>query len=90
MRENSVSEDEARRDINNFINEIWKQMNEELETTSLLTNRFIDMLMDVARSSTWLYDKRDGFGLQIQCATKESIVSLFINPIDMGHKNQEG
>ncbi|KAL5564941.1 hypothetical protein UlMin_028105 [Ulmus minor] len=89
MHENGVSEDEARQYIKNFINEIWKKMNEERDAASLLTNRFIDMLMDVARISMWMYEKGDGFGFQNQCNTKEGILSLFINPIHMGYKNQE-
>lgn len=82
MNESGASEDEARDHIRKLIDAMWKKMNEEQTAISPFSQTFIETVMDFARVSLLLYQNGDGFGIEDN-ATKDIVLSLFVNPISL-------
>ena len=81
MYDTGVSEDEARRHIFFLVTEAWKQINKDRAINSVLSHTYIELVTNLTRMSMWMYNKRDGFGIENQCRTRACSSSVFVNPI---------
>ncbi|GMN65389.1 hypothetical protein TIFTF001_034452 [Ficus carica] len=81
MYDTGVSEDEARRHIFFLVTEAWKQINKDRAINSVFSHTYIELVTNLTRMSMWMYNKRDGFGIENQCRTRACSSSVFVNPI---------
>ncbi|XP_020256537.1 (-)-alpha-terpineol synthase-like isoform X2 [Asparagus officinalis] len=85
MKENGVSEVDARAYISSVISQTWKELNQELILCSSLPQYFMEACTNLARMAVCLYQHRDGFGIPTH-ETKSQIKSLLITPIPFAEK----
>ncbi|GMN52131.1 hypothetical protein TIFTF001_021278 [Ficus carica] len=88
MHETGVSEDEARRHMFSLLSETWKHFNEDRATNSAFSRTFMELITNFTRTTMWLYDGRDGYGVQNHCV-KDSALSVFVNPISLEHGDED-
>lgn len=83
MKDNDVSEEEARNYIKYLISETWKELNEErLAAESPFAKSFTDMCLNLARISVTMYRHGDGHGAPTSL-DKERLSLLFVEPIPL-------
>ncbi|XP_050225722.1 terpene synthase 10-like [Mercurialis annua] len=80
--ENGGSEAEARDHVRALISEEWKKMNEYAIGNTILSQTFIKMAKNLARTSLCMYQFGDGFGAQ-NLETRNHVISLIIQPIPL-------
>jgi alpha-farnesene synthase len=80
MREANVSEEIARKHIEGMINITWKKINGHCLNQLPMLQSFVNIATNNARVAHWLYQYRDGFGVQDRGAWK-NIVSLLVEPL---------
>ncbi|GMN58876.1 hypothetical protein TIFTF001_027973 [Ficus carica] len=84
MQETGATEDEARQHIKSFIDQTWKQMNTDRTENSPFSRTSIDIVVNLARITMWMYENRDGFGVQNHGITKDIASLLFLTSIPLG------
>ncbi|KAL5707044.1 isoprene synthase [Ranunculus cassubicifolius] len=80
MHETGCSEESARRHIEYLIGETWKKLNKDRVADSLFSQPFLEVAVNLARTSQCMYQYGDGHGIQDQ-ETKDRVMSLFVEPI---------
>ncbi|KAK9152008.1 hypothetical protein Syun_010317 [Stephania yunnanensis] len=80
MRETNASEAEARNYIRELILDSWKKLNISI-SESPFELPFINMGLNLARSSLFIYQYGDGLGVE-DSKSKEHILSLIVNPVE--------
>ncbi|XVF15081.1 hypothetical protein REPUB_Repub09cG0118500 [Reevesia pubescens] len=81
MHETGASEEEARQHIRKLIDSAWKKMNaDRIGDHSPLSHTFIQIALNLARMSQYIYQHGDGHGIEDQ-ETKDRVLSLLILPI---------
>ncbi|KAI3997451.1 hypothetical protein MKX01_008058 [Papaver californicum] len=81
MHQTGVSESIAREHIKHMISLSWKKMNITLSSRSgYLPSSFINTAQNLARTSLYMYQHGDGFGIPDR-ETKERIASVIVEPI---------
>ncbi|CAN0896651.1 (-)-alpha-terpineol synthase, partial [Linum grandiflorum] len=81
MRENNVSEEFARDHVNGLIDETWKMMNVLVASMKCLPPTYVDLAVDVARASHYMYKHGISKGLSSTFNDKDTAVSLLFEPI---------
>ncbi|GMN58877.1 hypothetical protein TIFTF001_027972 [Ficus carica] len=89
MQETGATEDEARQHIKSFIDQTWKQLNKDRTENSPFSRTFIDIVVNLARITMWMYENRDGFGVQNHGITKDIASLLFLTSIPLGCEVQD-
>ncbi|CAL5211665.1 unnamed protein product [Lathyrus oleraceus] len=79
MNEMEVSEEKARKHIQDIINSAWKKINGLCSTQNVLIEPFFNQAKNAARMAHTLYLNGDGFGIQDR-DTKKHILSLLVKP----------
>lgn len=80
MNENDVSEEEARKHIQDIINSAWKKINGQCSTRLVASMEpFLNQARNAARVAHTLYLNGDGFGIQDR-DIKKHILSLLVEP----------
>ncbi|XP_042511107.1 probable terpene synthase 9 [Macadamia integrifolia] len=79
MKENGVSEGEARERIMGLVRDSWKNLNKCAQSSGL-PRRVVDMALNMARTSQCIFQHGDGIGTAAG-VTKDRVVSLFIEPL---------
>ncbi|XP_060971233.1 myrcene synthase, chloroplastic-like isoform X1 [Cannabis sativa] len=82
MYDNNATEDEAREHIKFLISETWKDMNKKDEDESCLSENFVEVCKNMARTALFIYENGDGHGSQ-NSLSKERISTLIITPINI-------
>lgn len=84
IHETGASEEEAREHIKLLISETWKKMNEEkVAASSVCSQGFIEIALNLARMSQCMYQYGDGHGSQ-DSVTRDRVFSLFVDHIPIG------
>jgi alpha-farnesene synthase len=79
MNEMNVSEEEARKHIQDIINIAWKKINGHCSTPIAWMEPFFNQAKNAARVAHTLYLNGDGFGIQDR-DIKRHILSLVVEP----------
>ncbi|XP_058734793.1 alpha-farnesene synthase-like [Vicia villosa] len=79
MNEMNVSEEKARKHIQDIINSAWKKINGHCSTQNVLMEPFFNQARNAARMAHTLYLNGDGFGIQDR-DIKKHILSLVVEP----------
>ncbi|KAL9146567.1 hypothetical protein ABFS82_13G118800 [Erythranthe guttata] len=83
MREENVTEEEARSRIKNIITDSWKKINGLfINTTPNSQKQIIKYIVNIARVANFIYQNGDGFGVQDR-ETKEQVFSCLIQPLPL-------
>ncbi|XP_026443952.1 (-)-alpha-terpineol synthase-like [Papaver somniferum] len=80
MQETNVSENDAREHIKGIIMETWKEMNRFLFDSSPFDRSFVNLVLNFARTSLFMYQCGDGLGAE-HSKSIEHVQSLIVNPI---------
>ncbi|KAK9155925.1 hypothetical protein Sjap_003405 [Stephania japonica] len=80
MRETNASEAEARSYIRGLILDSWKKLNSSI-SESPFERPFINMGLNLARTSLFIYQNGDGLGVE-DSKSKDHILSLIVNPVE--------
>ncbi|KAI3836667.1 hypothetical protein MKW92_039324 [Papaver armeniacum] len=80
MQETNVSENDAREHIKGLIMETWKEMNRFLFDSSPFDRSFVNLVLNFARTSLFMYQYGDGLGAE-HSKSVEHVLSLIVNPI---------
>ncbi|KAK9133625.1 hypothetical protein Scep_013153 [Stephania cephalantha] len=80
MRETKASEAEARNYIRGLILDSWKKLNSSI-SESPFDLSFINMSLNLARTSLFIYENGDGLGVE-DSKSKDHILSLIVNPVE--------
>ncbi|KAI3961573.1 hypothetical protein MKW92_032767 [Papaver armeniacum] len=80
MQETNVSENDAREHIKGLIMETWKEMNRFLFDSSPFDRSFVNLVLNFARTSLFMYQYGDGLGVE-HSKSVEHVLSLIVNPI---------
>ncbi|KAI3854164.1 hypothetical protein MKW98_024587 [Papaver atlanticum] len=85
MRENNASETDAREHVRGLIKDTWKKMNGSI-CDSPFDLPFINMALNLARTSLFIYQYGDGLGVE-DAKSKDHVMSLIVNPVQIeSHK----
>ncbi|RHN44251.1 putative alpha-farnesene synthase [Medicago truncatula] len=79
MNERNVSEEEARKHIQDIINNAWKRINGHCSNQDAFMEPFFNQARNAARVAHTLYLNGDGFGIQDR-DIKKHILSLVVEP----------
>ncbi|MCL7027342.1 hypothetical protein MKW94_016227 [Papaver nudicaule] len=80
MQERDVSEKDAREHIKALIMDSWKEMNRFLYDSSPFDRSFVNIVLNFARTSLFMYQYGDGIGEE-HSKSIEHVLSLIVNPI---------
>ncbi|KAI3868709.1 hypothetical protein MKX03_025959 [Papaver bracteatum] len=80
MQETKNSEKDAREHINGLIMETWKEMNRFMFDSSPFDHSFVNLVLNFARTSLFMYQYGDGLGVE-HSKSIEHVLSLIVNPI---------
>lgn len=81
MRETGVSEEFARKNIRNLVEETWKKLNKDkTDEDSPFSKPFIETAINLARISECTYQNGDAHGAP-DSRSKNRVFSLIIDPI---------
>lgn len=80
MNDTGVSEEEAREHIRKLIDETWKKINEDGIAKSPFSKAFIEICMNLGRTSQCMYQYGDGHAIEFD-ETKDRVLSLLVQPI---------
>ena len=87
MHETGVSEEEARTHVQQMISHTWDEMNYEARTaarsSSLLSRRFVETAMNLARMSQCMYQHGDGHGCPDKAKIVDRVQTLLVDPIPL-------
>ncbi|KAI3986543.1 hypothetical protein MKX01_014081 [Papaver californicum] len=81
MREKNASEMDAREHVRGLIKDTWKKMNGSI-CDSPFDLPFINMALNLARTSLFIYQYGDGLGVE-DAKSKDHVMSLIVNPVQM-------
>ncbi|KAF8377152.1 hypothetical protein HHK36_030525 [Tetracentron sinense] len=82
MHESGVIEEIAREHIKHLIRDTLKKMNKDRVSSSPFPQPFISVAVNVAQTTQFMYQYRDGFSV-LDRETKERVLSLLIEPISL-------
>ncbi|KAK4577394.1 hypothetical protein RGQ29_027762 [Quercus rubra] len=82
MRETSLSEKRACKDIRNMVDRTWKKINEERVVDSSFGEPFVEIAINLARIAQCTYQYGDGHGAPDERA-KNQVLSLMIEPVSL-------
>ncbi|GKV36987.1 hypothetical protein SLEP1_g45063 [Rubroshorea leprosula] len=82
MHETGVSEEDARKYMQDLIDKTWKKMNKDEFESSLLPQNLIEATINFARMAQFMYRYGDGHSSQDD-VMRHRILSLLINPIPL-------
>nr|XP_015901291.1 probable terpene synthase 9 [Ziziphus jujuba var. spinosa] len=82
MVEKRISEEEAKEEINELISYSWKTLNQECLSNQSLPKTFVNLSLDMARTSHFIFQRGDGIGTSTGL-TKTRLVSLIVKPISI-------
>ncbi|KAI3933567.1 hypothetical protein MKX01_032672 [Papaver californicum] len=88
MQETNVSEKDAREHIKGLIMETWKEMNRFLFDSSPFDRSFLNLVLNFARTSLFMYQYGDGLGAE-HSKSIEHVLSLIVNPIHIEDPTQK-
>ncbi|KAI3868716.1 hypothetical protein MKX03_025966 [Papaver bracteatum] len=80
MQEKNVSEMDAREHVKDLFMETWKEMNLFLFDSSPFDRSFVNLVLNFARTSLFMYQYGDGLGAE-HSKSVEHVLSLIVNPI---------
>ncbi|KAK7312118.1 hypothetical protein VNO77_35726 [Canavalia gladiata] len=80
MNEKFVSEETARKHMQDIINKAWKKINGHCMTRVTSMEPFLTQALNAARVAHTLYQYGDGFGIQDR-DTRKHILSIFVEPL---------
>ncbi|RZC85098.1 hypothetical protein C5167_047882 [Papaver somniferum] len=80
MQEKNVSEKDAREHVKGLIMEMWKEMNRSLLDSSPFDGSFVNLVLNFARTSLFMYQYGDALGSE-HSRSIEHVLSLIVNPI---------
>ncbi|GMN70140.1 hypothetical protein TIFTF001_039183 [Ficus carica] len=86
MHETGASEDEARKHTFFLVTEAWKQLNEDKATNFVLSRTYVELVVNLSRITMWMYEGRDGYGLEYRCRTRDFASSVDLIFLVMGFK----
>ncbi|XP_010514205.1 PREDICTED: beta-myrcene/(E)-beta-ocimene synthase 2, chloroplastic [Camelina sativa] len=85
MHETGASEEEAREHVQQMIRHTWNEMNYEARTatrsSSLLSQDFVEVAMNLARMSQCMYQHGDGHGCPDKAKVVDRIQTLIVDPV---------
>ncbi|KAI3977654.1 hypothetical protein MKX01_004187 [Papaver californicum] len=87
MQEANVCEKDAREHIRGLIMDMWKNMNRSILSSFPFDLSFVNLVLNFARSSLFMYQYGDGIGAE-HSKSKEHVLSLVINLIHMHPANE--
>lgn len=80
MQEKNISEVDAREHVKGLFIETWKDMNRFLFDSSPFDRSFVNLVLNFARTSLFMYQYGDGLGVE-HSKSIEHVLSLIVNPI---------
>ncbi|KAI3931488.1 hypothetical protein MKW92_045064 [Papaver armeniacum] len=80
MQEKNVCEVDAREHIKGLIMETWKEMNRFLFDSCPFDRSFVNLVLNFARTSLFMYQYGDGLGAE-HSKSVEHVLFLIVNPI---------
>ncbi|XP_057954522.1 isoprene synthase, chloroplastic-like isoform X2 [Malania oleifera] len=80
MRETGLSEEFARKHINNMIDGAWKKINKARSTNSPFSKYFVEIALNLARNSQCTYQHGDGYGAP-DSRSRNRVSMVIIEPI---------
>ena len=90
IQETGATEEESRKYLKLGIDKAWKQINEDrVSSPPLFSETLVELMINLARITMWIYHDRDGFGVQNHDMTKETAMFLLVNPIPLRCEEQE-
>ncbi|KAI3961567.1 hypothetical protein MKW92_032761 [Papaver armeniacum] len=89
MQETNASEEDAREHIKNLIIETFKEMNRYLYVSSPFDRSFVNIVLNFARTTLFMYQYGDGIGAE-HSKSIEHVLSMIVNPIHIdGHTHKD-
>ena len=82
MRETSLSEKRACKDIRTMVDRTWKKINEVRVVDSTFGEPFVELAINLARIAQCTYQYGDGHGAPDERA-KNKVLSLMIEPVSL-------
>ncbi|KAL5978648.1 hypothetical protein ACLOJK_029765 [Asimina triloba] len=82
MREKGISESSAHEEVASVISETWKKMNEACLDCTTFSRYYIEAVMNVARSSHYMYEFGDNFGVPCK-EMKDRLTKMLVQPIQL-------
>ncbi|KAK8589118.1 hypothetical protein V6N12_023524 [Hibiscus sabdariffa] len=85
IREYGVSEEEACNELKKQVDNVWKDMNNEMifsETSKLVPMSVLTRVLNLTRGTEFMYNAGDGY-THVGKSTKDGINSLLIDPISI-------
>lgn len=80
MNDTGASEEEAREHIRKLIDGLWKKVNEDRMVKSPFSQKFIEICMNIVRTSQCMYQKGDGHAVEDE-VTEDRVSQLIVQPI---------
>ncbi|KAI3944651.1 hypothetical protein MKW98_021109 [Papaver atlanticum] len=80
MQETNVSEEDAREHVKSLIIETFKEMNRYLYAPSPFDRSFVNIVLNFARTTLFMYQYGDGIGAE-HSKSIEHVLSMIVNPI---------
>ncbi|XVF58712.1 hypothetical protein PTKIN_Ptkin07bG0088100 [Pterospermum kingtungense] len=80
MNDDGASEEAAREHIRKLIEVLWKKVNEHRIEESPFSQRFVEICINLVRTSQCMYQKGDGHAVEDE-VTKGRVLSLIVQPI---------
>ncbi|KAI3931489.1 hypothetical protein MKW92_045065 [Papaver armeniacum] len=89
MQETNASEEDAREHIKKLIIETFKEMNRYLYVSSPFDRSFVNIVLNFARTTLFMYQYGDGIGAE-HSKSIEHVLSMIVNPIHIdGHTHED-
>ncbi|KAI3961566.1 hypothetical protein MKW92_032760 [Papaver armeniacum] len=89
MQETNASEEDAREHIKKLIIETFKEMNRYLYVSSPFDRSFVNIVLNFARTTLFMYQYGDGIGAE-HSKSIEHVLSMIVNPIHIdGHTHKD-
>ncbi|XVF58710.1 hypothetical protein PTKIN_Ptkin07bG0087900 [Pterospermum kingtungense] len=80
MNDTGASEEKAREHVRKLIDKTWKKMNRDGIAKSPFSRAFIEICMNLGRTSQCMYQYGDGHAIEHE-ETKDRVLSLVVQPI---------
>ena len=83
MKQNSVSEQLAYRELNKQVEKAWKDVNQEFLRPTAIPMHLLTRVLNFARTGEFMYKVREDRFTNVGEVLKDNIASLFIDPVSI-------
>ncbi|RVW33173.1 Valencene synthase [Vitis vinifera] len=83
MKQNSVSEQLAYRELNKQVEKAWKDINQEFLRPTAIPMHLLTRVLNFARTGEFMYKVREDRFTNVGEVLKDNIASLFIDPVSI-------